>query len=88
MLYTGGSNNYSHYSDPKMDQMIDEALTIEDNAKRKEAYKAIEEYSDEVMAVYPVLIENYTFVARKSVQNILEPNGPIMNMREVAAYEG
>lgn len=87
MLYTGGSNNYAHYSDPKMDQMIDKALTIEDNAERMAAYKAIEEYSDEVMAVYPILIENYTFVARKSVQNILEPNGPIMNMREVVAYD-
>ena len=88
MLYTGGSNNYGHLSDPKMDQMIDEALAIEDEAKRIAAYKAIEEYSDEVMAVYPILVENYTFVARKSVENILQPNGPIMNFREILAYQG
>lgn len=86
MLYTGGSNNYSHYSDAALDAMIDNALTIDDNTERIAAYKEIEEYSDEVMAIYPILIENYTFVARNTVENILQPNGPIMNFRKILAY--
>ena len=87
MLYSSGSNNYAHYSDEKIDQMIDDALSIEDKDKRKEQYKEIEEYVNEVMTIDPILIENYTFVAKNSVKNILQPNGPIMNFRKIEAYE-
>lgn len=87
LVYSGGSNNYSHVSDSKLDAMLDEAITITDNSKRMAAYKAIEEYCDEQMYAYPVLVENYTFVARSGVEGIVEPNGPIMNFRNVAAYK-
>ncbi len=87
MLYSTGSNNYGHMNDAKMDEMIDEALTIVDHDERMAAYKAIEEYSDELMVVYPILIESYTFAARANVENILRPNGPIMNMREIVVNE-
>lgn len=87
MLYTGGSNNYAHVSDAKMDELIDNALTITDETARKAAYKEIEEYSDELMYVYPVLVQNYTFVSGANVEGIVEPNGPIMNFRNVAAYK-
>ena len=83
MLYTGGSNNYAHLSDEKMDQMLDAALKISDKEERKAAYKEIEQYSDDLMAVYPILIEDYAFVAKKNVQGIDMPNGPIMNFRNV-----
>ena len=87
MLYTGGSNNYAHVSDAKMDELIDNALTITDETARKAAYKEIEEYSDELMYVYPVLVQNYTFASGANVEGIVEPNGPIMNFRNVAAYK-
>jgi len=87
MLYSNGANNYAHYKDPKMDQMIDEAITLSDQTARMAAYKAIEEYSDEVMVVYPISVENYVFVARKSVENLVQPNGPIINLRSIVSYE-
>lgn len=87
LLHSEGSNNYGHLNDAKMDQMIDEALTIEDHDARVAAYKEIEEYSDELMAIYPVLVENYTYAVRKSVENLTQPNGPIQNFRNLIAYE-
>lgn len=86
LLYSKGSNNYGHLADAKMDQMIDEALTIEDHDARVAAYKEIEEYSDELMAIYPVLVENYTYAVRKSVDGLMQPNGPIQNFRQLVAY--
>ncbi|MCR5370533.1 MAG: ABC transporter substrate-binding protein [Clostridium sp.] len=87
LLYTGGGNNYGALSDEKMDQMIDEALTIADPEERKAAYKAIEEYSEELMTVYPICVKNYTFVSGANVEDIPQPNGPIIQLRELVAHE-
>lgn len=88
MLYSNGSNNYCHLSDAKMDKMIDDALVIQDTDARMAAYKEIEEYSEELMAVYPVLVENYGYVAGKHMEPIPQPNGPIQYLRDLVAYEG
>lgn len=88
MLYTGGSNNYSHLSDAKMDELIDKALVTEDSAVRMATYKEIEEYSEELMVVYPILVENYTYVAGKNMEPIPQPNGPIQMLRGLVAYNG
>ena len=87
LLYTGGGNNYSALSDEKMDQMIDKALTIADPAERKAAYKEIQEYSEELMTVYPICVKNYTFVSGANVEDIPQPNGPIILVRDLVAHE-
>jgi len=86
IIYSSGSNNYAHYSDAKMDQMIDDAIKIEDKSERIAAYKAIEEYSEDVMVVYPICVKNYTFVSGINVEDIPQPNGPIMNYRNLVSY--
>lgn len=87
VLHSAGVNNYSALNDAKMDQMIDEAITIADKGERVAAYKAIEEYSEELMIVYPICVKNYTFVSSASMEDIPQPNGPIINLRNLVAYE-
>jgi len=87
MLHSDGSNNYCHMADAKMDKMLDDALAMEDHDARVAAYKEISEYSDELMGNYPILVEDYVFAAGAHVENLLQPNGPIMNFREIIGYE-
>jgi peptide/nickel transport system substrate-binding protein len=41
MLHTGGTFNYGHYSNPKVDALLDEARVHTDTAKRRDIYAQV-----------------------------------------------
>jgi ABC-type transport system substrate-binding protein len=51
LLATGGSANYGHYSNPRVDALLDEAASTADEAERTAAYHQVELLVNEDLAV-------------------------------------
>jgi ABC-type transport system substrate-binding protein len=51
LFRTGGNANYGGYSDPKMDQLLDQAVATTDPAERTKLYQQVQLTANEDLAV-------------------------------------
>lgn len=70
LWYTEFANNRMQYSNPKIDELLDNALIEQDDAKRKEMYKEIQQITVTDAAAVPLYIETLNIAKKKSLQGI------------------
>lgn len=65
----GGGNNYSGYSNPKVDSMIEEARKTSDRDKRLEQYRGIFEILKEDVPLIPIYTDTVTMFYSAKLKN-------------------
>lgn len=68
LFYTGSGSNYSHYSDPKADELTDQVLTEKDPEKRLKASQELQEYLVEAVPQVPLYIKDLIIAYNKNLQ--------------------
>ncbi len=68
LFYTGSGSNYSHYSDPKVDDLTDKVLTEKDPEKRLSYSKELQEYLVEDVPQVPLYIKNLVIAYNKNLK--------------------
>lgn len=65
-LSTGGANNFSQYSNPKVDELLQQGLTEVDEQKRIEIYQQIQKIiTEDVPFLYILILKATTFYANR-----------------------
>ncbi|MDO4493569.1 MAG: ABC transporter substrate-binding protein [Clostridia bacterium] len=70
VYHSNGSNNRSHYSNPKVDELIDAAVVESDDATRKDLYKQIQEIAYQDLPIINLYYENEIYGAVKGLDGI------------------
>ncbi len=70
LWYTGFANNRMQYSNARVDELLDSALIEQDEAKRLEMYKEIQEITVEDAACVPLYVETQNIAKKKSLNGI------------------
>lgn len=68
LFYTGSKSNYSHFSDPKADELTDLVLTEKDPQKRLEDSKQLQEYLVEQVPQVPLYIKDLLIAYNKNLK--------------------
>ncbi|MFC5187068.1 ABC transporter substrate-binding protein [Actinomadura harenae] len=66
-----GSTNYGGYDDPRVDALIDQALTAPSEARAAEAWRRADRTATEDAAILPLLDRSHTIFASSRVRNAL-----------------
>ncbi len=76
LFLTGSTDNYSFYTNPEVDEMLDEARTTVDDDDRVALYQDIEKIVGDASAVIPMFYYRHTRVASdRVIDGIYSPNG-------------
>lgn len=67
LFYTGSGNNYSHYSDPKADELTDKVLTEKDPEQRLKYAQELQEYLVEAVPQVPLYIKDLIIAYNKDL---------------------
>ena len=79
-----GFSNGSHYSNPKMDEILVAAAAEMDEAKRKELYHQFQKLAMEDLPVFPLAAVESTTVASTRLKNhTIDANGTYSNFADV-----
>lgn len=68
LFCTGSKSNYSHYSDPKVDELTDTVLTEKDPEKRLAASEELQTYIVEAVPQVPLYIKNLIIAYNKNLE--------------------
>lgn len=80
LFYTGLANNYSGYSNPEFDALIDEARQIPDEEERNLAYKEANGVVGEDFPVIPLMYYAHYYVASNRVHNLFLTPGSLTRL--------
>jgi peptide/nickel transport system substrate-binding protein len=71
-LMTGGANNFSNFSNKRVDELLEKGVTETDEARRIEMYKEVQAIvAEEVPFIYLLVFTGFAFYA-KSIQGLPE----------------
>ncbi len=74
VLFRCGSNqNHSHYCNPEVDKMLDEAAREQDNAKRERIYRQVEQIIVNEAPWVPLFFEVEYWLVKPYVKNAFLP---------------
>lgn len=68
LFYTGSGSNYSHYSDPKADELTDKVLTEKDPEQRLKYSQELQEYLVNAVPQVPLYIKDLIIAYNKNLQ--------------------
>ena len=68
LFYTGSGSNYHHYSDTKVDGLIDTVATEKDQDKRLAASQGLQEYLADACPQVPLYLANLVIAYNKNLQ--------------------
>ena len=68
LFYTGSGSNYHHYSDAKVDELVDLVATEKDPDKRLQDAKELQEYLVNACPQVPLYIANLVIAYQKDLQ--------------------
>lgn len=72
LFISEGSANYTHYNDPKIDELFNAGRVEKDDAKRKEIYNEIQKKIQDNAAFYPILENKRILVMSSNIAGVEE----------------
>jgi ABC-type transport system substrate-binding protein len=89
LFHTGAYQNRGRYSNPELDQVLEEAIGSFDRTKAKELYARAQEIISREVPQFPLWYVDQVVVARRSVQNLQVPvDGDWRYLRDVTVEGG
>lgn len=80
-VYSEGTDNFMKYSDPEMDQLLEEGRSLTDQRARKEIYKKVMQKLNEDVPYIYLYHENNVFGLSKAVKGFIPvPDGMIRTL--------
>jgi peptide/nickel transport system substrate-binding protein len=70
-FHTGGPNNYTHYSNAKVDELLEEGRVESDLEKRKDLYYQLQSIVNEDLPTFPAFWRPNPLVANSKFQNVV-----------------
>lgn len=82
-FHSKGPQNYCNLNDPYVDEMLDKAVAEKDTEVRRQLYAELEQYLVNLAVYLPNCIELNNIGMKDGVEGFIQPNGIIMDLRNV-----
>jgi peptide/nickel transport system substrate-binding protein/oligopeptide transport system substrate-binding protein len=88
LFKTGSGDNYSRYSNPEVDAMLDEARTIADGAERVAKYQEIEKKIGDDVPVIPIVKYKHHHIGSDRVVGLVYSPQGLLNLEQAWLAKG